>query len=204
MESLPNEVVLMVFSYLRRYDVVNSFYRLNSRYARLIEEFQPFSTSIDLIDAPFKVVQLYSTLLFGSRRLDRSQIVSLRVDCYTLKKFSIDQQTFPNLQSLSIVVRRTNELEVLIKYFSSLTNMKQLFIRSDVCCCDRILFEENVKKHLFQTKQTRLQSLTFATPPCYSISLQDVSFERCLFTNLTVSRDFLGRNEKRDDLFVFS
>jgi hypothetical protein len=36
--------------------------------------------------------------------------------------------------------------------------------------------------------QTQLQSLTFATPPCYSISLQDIHFEQCLFTNLTVSR----------------
>ena len=187
MERLPNEIVLMIFNYLKTYDIVYAFYFLNRRYVSLIEEFRPFANSINLTDAPISVVNLYSSLMYRSCQIERSQIETLRLDCYMLRKFSINEQKFPRLQSLSIIVRKTNELETLMKYFSSLTTVKQLYIRSDVCCCDRISFEENVKQHLFQTEKTKLQSLTFATPPCYSISLQDINFERCLFTNLTVS-----------------
>jgi hypothetical protein len=102
-----------------------------------------------------------------------------------LDKFCLNEIDFPQLRSLSIIVRKSEELSILLKYFSFFKQMKKLFIRSDVCCCDRISFEENVKQNLFQTQ---IQSLTFATPPCYSIALQEMNFQQCLFTNLTVRR----------------
>jgi hypothetical protein len=187
MESLPNEIVLLVFRYLKTHDVVYAFYFLKRRYARLIEEYQSFSTAIDLINAPTPVFHLYNSLLFESYHIDTAEVENLKIECCMLSRFVLHETIFPRLQSLSIVVRRTDELSILLKYFSVFSKVKQLYIRSDVCCCDRMSFEENVKVNLFQTAQTELRSLTFATPPCYSISLQDISLQRCLFTNLTVS-----------------
>lgn len=186
MESLPNEIVLLIFNHLKTYDIVYAFYFLKRRYARLIEEFRPFSNAINLIDAPIPVFNLYSSLLFRTYHIDRSIIQNLKLDCYMLKKFFLNENTFPQLQSLSIVVRKTDELTILMQYFTVFKTLKQLYIRSDVCCCNRMLFEENVKQHLFQSS-TELQALTFATPPCYSISLQSLAFEQCLFTSLTVN-----------------
>jgi hypothetical protein len=187
MESLPNEIVLIIYSYLKTYDIVYAFYFLTRRYARLIEEYRPFSTSINLTDAPLPIYNLYYSLLFNSYHIDTLKIKHLKLNCNMLRKFVLNDNTFPQLQSLSIIVRKTDELLILLKYFPLFSTMKQLYIRSDVCCCDRISFEQNVKQNLFQTSETQLQSLTFATPPCYSISLQDINFEQCLFTNLTVS-----------------
>jgi hypothetical protein len=188
MESLPNEIILIVFNYLKTYDVVYGFYFLKRRYARLIETFRSFSTSIDLINAPIPIFNVYYSLVFESYHIDRLNIENLKIECNMLREIILNENNFPRLQSLSIIVRKPDELTILLKYFSFFTKIKQLYIRSDVCCCDRISFEENVKLNLFQTNQTQLQSLTFATPPCYSISLQDIQFEQCLFTNLTVSR----------------
>jgi len=183
MESLPNEIVLIIFSYLKTYDIVYAFYFLQRRYARLIEEFRPFSRSIDLTHASQSVFNLYHSLLFQSNHIETFRIEKLKLECHMLDRFSLNDIDFPQLKSLAIIVRRSEELTMLLKYFSFFKQMKKLFIRSDVCCCDRISFEENVKQNLFQTQ---IQSLTFATPPCYSISLQDMSFQQCLFTNLTV------------------
>ena len=183
MESLPNEIILIIFSHLKTYDIVYSFYFLKRRYARLIEEFRPFSTSIDLTNASISIFNLYHSLLFQSNHINKCQIEKLKLECHMLNKILINEDSFPQLESLSIIVRQTDELVILLKYFSFFKKMKNLFIRSDVCCCDRISFEENVKQNLFQTQ---IQSLTFATPPCYSISLQDINFQQCLFTNLTV------------------
>jgi hypothetical protein len=188
MESLPNEIILIVFSYLKTYDIVYGFYFLKRRYARLIETFRPFSSSIDLINAPQSVFNLYYSLLFKSYHIDKYSVKNLKLECKMLDKFILNERFFPQLQILSIIVRKSDELTILLKYFTFFTKIKQLYIRSDVCCCDRISFEEHVKQNLFQMNQTQLQSLTFATPPCYSISLQDIHFEQCLFTNLTVSR----------------
>jgi hypothetical protein len=187
MESLPNEIVLIVFSYLKTYDIVYGFYFLKRRFARLIEEYRPFSTSIDLTHAPLPVLNFYRSLLFKLNSIDRLNIKNLKLECNMLQKFLFNETYFPQLESLSIIVQKTDELSILLKYFTFFPKIKQLFIRSDVCCCDRILFEENVKQNLFQINQTQLQSLTFATPPCYSISLQDIHFQQCLFTNLTVN-----------------
>ena len=187
MESLPNEIVLLIFNYLKASDIVCAFFFLKRRYARLIEEFRPFSTSINLTDVSTSVFNLYSSLLFRTYHIDSHSIQNLRLDCSMLQTLSINELSFPRLQSLSIVVRKTDDLAVLLKYFPFFTNMQQLYIRSDVCCCDRILFEESVKQNLFESSRTQLRSLTFATPPCYSISLQDINFEQSLFTNLTVS-----------------
>ncbi|CAF0994377.1 unnamed protein product [Adineta steineri] len=187
MESLPNEIVLIIFSYLKTYDIVYAFYFLKHRYANLIEEFRSFSTTIDLINAPVPIFNLYYSLLFQTYHIDTSYVENLKIECRMLNKFILNEINFPQLQSLSIIVRKTDELSILLKYFSFFTKIKQLYIRSDVCCCDRISFEENVKQNLFQTNNTQLQSLTFATPPCYSISLQDIQFEQCLFTNLTLT-----------------
>ena len=187
MESLPNEIVLLIFNYLKTSDIVFAFFFLKRRYSRLIEQFRPFSTSINLADASTSVFNLYSSLLFRTYHIDRSVVENLRLDCSMLQKLSVNEQSFPRLQSLSIVVRKSDDLGILLKYFPLFTNMQQLYIRSDVCCCDRILFEESVKQNLFESSRTQLRSLTFATPPCYSISLQDIHFEQSLFTNLTVS-----------------
>jgi len=187
MESLPNEIVLIIFSYLKTYDIVYAFYFLKRRYARLIEEFRPFSTSIDLTHASVSIFNLYRSLLFKSNHINRSHIQNLKLECNMLENILLNETNFPQLESLSIIIRKTDELTILLKYFSYFPKIKKLFIRSDICCCDRILFEENVKKNIFQINQTKLQSLTFATPPCYSISLQDINFKQCLFTNLTVS-----------------
>lgn len=177
---------------MKTYDVVYAFYLLKRRYTRLIEEYRPFSTAIDLIHAPARVFQLYYSLLFRSCHVDTATIEHLKVECRMLSQLELNEPTFPRLQSLSIIVRRTDELSLLLKYFSFFTKVKQLYIRSDVCCCDRVSFEENVKLNLFQASGAQLRSLTFATPPCYSISLQDVKFQQCLFTNLTV-RDLSNR-----------
>ncbi|UJR13719.1 hypothetical protein I4U23_000730 [Adineta vaga] len=187
MESLPNEIVLLIFRYLKTYDIVYAFYFLNHRYACLIEKYRSCSKIIDLINAPTRIYNFYYSLLFQTNHLDRFRIENFKLECYMLHKFPLNETTFPRLQSLSIIVRRTDDLPILLKYFSFFTRIKQLYIRSDVCCCDRISFEENVKEILFQTNKTQLQSLTFATPPCYSISLQDINFEQCLFTNLTLT-----------------
>ena len=187
MESLPNEIVLLIFRYLKTYDVVYAFQFLNQRYSCLIEKYRSSSINIDLISAPTRIYNFYYSLLFESEQFDRTQVQHLKLEGYMLHKFVLNETNFPRLQSLSIIVRRTDELSILLRYFAFFTKIKQLYIRSDVCCCDRILFEENVKQYLFQTDKTQLQSLTFATPPCYSISLQDINFEHCLFTNLTVS-----------------
>ncbi len=194
METLPNEIVLIVFSYLKTYDIVYAFYFLKRRYSRLIETFRPFSTSIDLINAPLSVFYLYNSLLFKSYHIDTYNIKNLKIECNMLNKFQLNEKFFPQLEILSIIVRRSDELTILLKYFTFFTKIKQLYIRSDVCCCDRILFEEQVKQNLFQINKTQLESLTFATPPCYSISLQDIHFEQCLFTNLTVSEDNINLN----------
>lgn len=187
MESLPNEIVLIVFSYLKTYDIVYAFYFLKRRYARLIEEFRSFSTSISLTNAPLPIFNLYYSLIFQSHHIDTFKIENLKLECAMLNKFILNAKLFPQLQSVSIVIRKIDELSILLKDFAFFTKLKHLYIRSDVCCCDRISFEENVKQNLFQTNKTQLQSLTFATPPCFSISLQDINFEQCLFTNLTVS-----------------
>jgi len=187
MESLPNEIVLIVYSYLKTYEIVYAFYFLKRRYARLIEEYRSFSLSIDLTYAPLPIFNFYRSLLFKSNHIDRLIIKTLKLECNMLEKLILNENYFPQLESLSIIVRKTDELSILLKYFTFFPKMKQLFIRSDICCCDRISFEENVKQYLFQINQTQLQSLTFATPPCYSISLQDVHFQQSLFTNLTVS-----------------
>lgn len=187
MESLPNEIVLIIFSYLKTYDIVYGFYFLKRRYARLIEEYRPFSTSIDLTNAPLSILNLYRSLLFKSNHINKLNIQNLKLECNMLEKFLLNEINYPQLGSLSIIVKRTDELAILLKYFEYFPKMKRLFIRSDICCCDRILFEENVKQNLFQINQTKLQSLTFATPPCYSISLQDIQFKQCLFTNLTLT-----------------
>lgn len=184
MESLPNEIILMIFSYLKTYDIVYAFYFLNDRYARLIEQFRPFARSIDLTHASQSIFHLYRSLLFQSNYIDKIQVEKLKLECHMLDEFALNEIDFPQLKSLAITVRKSEELPILLKYFSLFKHMKKLFIRSDVCCCDRISFEENVKENLFQAP---IQSLTFATPPCYSISLQDIDFNRCLFTNLTVS-----------------
>ncbi len=185
MESLPNEIILIVYSYLRTYDIVYAFYFLQRRYARLIEEFRPFSRSIDLTYASPSIFNLYHSLLFQSNHIEKFRIEKLKLECHMLDKFCLNEIDFPQLRSLSIIVRKSEELSILLKYFSFFKQMKKLFIRSDVCCCDRISFEENVKQNLFQTQ---IQSLTFATPPCYSIALQEMNFQQCLFTNLTVRR----------------
>ncbi|CAF1014600.1 unnamed protein product [Adineta ricciae] len=187
MESLPNEIVLLIFRYLKTYDVVYAFQFLNQRYSCLIEKYRSSLINIDLVNAPTRIYDFYYSLLFESEQFDRTQVEHLKLEGYMLHKFVLDESNFPRLQSLSIIVRRTDELSILLKYFAFFTKIKQLYIRSDVCCCDRILFEENVKQYLFQTDKTQLQSLTFATPPCYSISLQDINFEHCLFTNLTLT-----------------
>ncbi|CAF3892206.1 unnamed protein product, partial [Rotaria sordida] len=185
MESLPNEIVLIVFSYLKTYDIVYAFYFLKRRYARLIEEFRSFSTSINLINASLPIFNLYYSLIFQSYHINKFNIEKVKIECKMLNKFILNEKIFPRLESLSIIIRKTNELTILLKYFSFFTQLKQLYIRSDVCCCDRILFEEQVKQNFFQTNKIQLQSLTFATPPCFSISLQDINFEQCLLTNLT-------------------
>ncbi|CAF0927219.1 unnamed protein product [Rotaria sordida] len=187
MESLPNEIVLIVFSYLKTYDIVYAFYFLKRRYARLIEEFRSFSTSINLINASLPIFNLYYSLIFQSYHINKFNIEKVKIECKMLNKFILNEKIFPRLESLSIIIRKTNELTILLKYFSFFTQLKQLYIRSDVCCCDRILFEEQVKQNFFQTNKIKLQSLTFATPPCFSISLQDINFEQCLFTNLTLT-----------------
>lgn len=195
MESLPNEILLLIFNYLKTSDIVYAFYFLQRRYARLIEEFRPFSTSINLCDVPIPVFNFYSSLLFRTFHIDRSNIQTLKLDCFMLQKYFLNEKTFPKLQTLAIIVRKTDELAILLKYFSLFKTLKQLYIRSDVCCCDRLLFEENVKQHLFQSSQNQLQALTFATPPCYSISLQDVQFDESLLTNLTVREKQTTINE---------
>jgi hypothetical protein len=200
MESLPNEIILIIYSYLKTYDIVYAFYFLKRRYARLIEEFRPFSLSIDLTYAPLPIFNFYRSLLFKSNHINRLIIQNLKLECNMLEKFILNESYFPQLESLSIIVRKTDELTILLKYFSFFPKIKQLFIRCDVCCCDRILFEENVKQNLFQINQTQLQSLTFATPPCYSISLQDIHFKQCLFTNLTVSSI---EKQKKKTSFIF-
>lgn len=186
MESLPNEIVLIVFSYLKTYDIVYAFYFLNRRFARLIEKYRSFSTSINLTNAPLPIFKLYHSLLFQSCHIDRLRIENLKLECSMLNKFILNEETFPRLETLSIVIRKTEELSILLKYFTFFNQLKELYIRSDVCCCDRISFEEHVKRNLFQINNMRIQSLTFATPPCFSISLLDINFEQCLLTNLTV------------------
>ena len=184
MESLPNEIILIIFSHLKTYDIVYAFYFLKRRYARLIEEYRPFSTSIDLTHASLPIFNLYRSLLFRLNYMNTCEIQKLKLECHMLNKILLNEQMFSRLESLSIIVRRADELMILLKYFSFFKKMKKLFIRSDVCCCDRISFEENVKQNLFNAN---IQSLTFATPPCYSISLQDIDFKQCLFTNLTLT-----------------
>ena len=186
MESLPNEIILMIFSYLKTYDIVYGFYFLNHRYERLIEEYRPFSRSIDLTHASQAIFNLYRSLLFQSNHIEKIHVEKLKLECHMLDQLALNENEFPQLKSLAITVRKSEELPILLKYFSLFKHMKKLFIRSDVCCCDRISFEENVKENLFQAP---IQSLTFATPPCYSISLQEINFNRCLFTNLTVSEN---------------
>jgi len=202
MESLPNEIILIIFSYLKTYDIVYAFYFLKRRYSRLIEIYRPFSTSIDLINAPQSIFNLYNSLLFESYHIDTYTIKNLKIECNMLTKFELNEKIFPQLESLSIIVRRSRELTNLLKYFTFFTKIKQLCIRSDICCCDRISFEEHVKQNLFQINQTQLQSLTFATPPCYSISLQDIQFEQCLFTNLTVSSTKISFSEFNSFNFI--
>ena len=187
MESLPNEVMLLLFNYLKTYDIVYGFFFLKRRYARLIEQFRPFATSIDLTDASLPVFNLYHSLLSNSHQIDASNVENMKLDCHMMRELMFSEKHFPRLQSLSVIVRRTDELAILLKYFPFFTTLKQLYIRSDVCCCDRISFEEQVKQTLFEASTTKLESLTFATPPCYSISIQDINFERCWLTNLTVS-----------------
>ncbi|CAF3656932.1 unnamed protein product [Rotaria sp. Silwood1] len=187
MESLPNEIVLIVFRYLKTYDIVYAFYFLKRRYARLIEEFRSFSTLINLTNASLPIFNLYYSLLYQTCHINKLNIESLKIECYMLNKFILNENIFPRLESLSIIIRKINDLSILFKYFTFFTKLKQLYIRSDVCCCDRISFEEQVKLKLFQTNNIQLQSLTFATPPCFSISLQDINFEQCLFTNLTLT-----------------
>ena len=197
MESLPNEIILMIFSYLKTYDIVYGFYLLNRRFGHLIEEFRPFSRSIDLTHASQAIFYLYRSLLFQSKQIEKCQVEKLKLECHMLEQFVLNENDFPQLKSLAITVRKSEELPILLKYFSLFKHMKKLFIRSDVCCCDRISFEENVKENLFQAP---IQSLTFATPPCYSISLQDIDFDRCLFTNLTVRE----RNGKAPEMSIGS
>ncbi|CAF3900454.1 unnamed protein product [Rotaria sp. Silwood2] len=187
MESLPNEIVLIVFSYLKTYDIVYAFYFLKRRYARLIEEFRSFLTSINLANAPLPIFNLYYSLIFESYHINKLNVENFKLECNMLNKLIFNEKIFPRLQSLSIIIRKTDELSIILKYFSFFTKLKQLYIRSDVCCCDRISFEEQVKQKFFQTNKIQLQSLTFATPPCFSISLQDINFEQCLFTSLTLT-----------------
>ena len=129
-------------------------------------------------------------MLFQSCQINKYDVKNLKLECSMLHRFFSDEQIFPQLQSLWIIIRKIDELSILLKYFPLFTKLKKLYIKSDVCCCDRTIFEENVKQNLFQTNH-HLQSLIFATPPCYSLSLQDMNFEQCLFTNLTVKSMFV-------------
>ncbi|CAF3909958.1 unnamed protein product, partial [Rotaria sp. Silwood1] len=141
MESLPNEIVLIVFRYLKTYDIVYAFYFLKRRYARLIEEFRSFSTLINLTNASLPIFNLYYSLLYQTCHINKLNIESLKIECYMLNKFILNENIFPRLESLSIIIRKINDLSILFKYFTFFTKLKQLYIRSDVCCCDRISFE---------------------------------------------------------------
>src|ERR1700728_271148 len=99
MESLPNEIVLIIFSYLKTYDIVYAFYFLTRRYARLIEEFRPFSKSIDLTHVPLPIFNLYHSLLFKSNHISKLNIKNLKLECNMLNKFVLNEINFPQLES---------------------------------------------------------------------------------------------------------
>ena len=125
-ESLPNEVLLLLFNYLKTYDIVYAFYFLKRRYARLIEQFRPFATSIDLTDASPAVFNLYHALLFNSQQIEASNIESMKLDCHMMRELMFSEKHFPRLHSLSVIVRRTDELAILLKYFPFFITLKQL------------------------------------------------------------------------------
>jgi hypothetical protein len=51
LESLPNELLLFIFDYLRAFEIIDAFGNLNARFERII---QPYLLSVD-----FTVRQLY-------------------------------------------------------------------------------------------------------------------------------------------------
>ena len=170
MESLPDELFLLIFRYLHRFDLLHAFKDLNQRFRQLVE---PYLNDIDLIQTnlsythfrlfikhilPFEGNAIRSLTVSGIQLFDliRSRLHYLTsLEAFTLKPpltdivlpdeldlCLIQVLQMPTLKRLSIYVYRSRILESISEYATP--NLQTL----EVLHSDKIYYFKDVMQHI--------------------------------------------------------
>jgi hypothetical protein len=130
-EQLPDELLLIICSYLTPYHIIQSFNNLNSRLNRTINYYRE---NLDFRELNFREFNFFCKLIrtnFGKQI--RSIILSngapsVRQLIYFRKEiFSLDN-LLPNLERLTLIDHYDDELDLYLPIISSLKYLKELKI----------------------------------------------------------------------------
>ena len=149
-EQLQNELVYCIFDYLKNVDMMESFFDLNSRFAR---SSIAYHRSVDLQDKSQTTIGQYLHVILPHVSYDISE---LKVDGRHLKRI-FQSVEFANLTRLAI---NRFHLDDLIPYIDRFIKLKQLKI-NNVKCGPIKQFSREIFQHLCSDKsQLKILTLT--------------------------------------------
>ena len=130
-EQLPDEILLIICSYLSRYDIIKTFNDLNTRLNCTINEYRE---NLDFRELNFRQFHFYCKSIrtsFG--RKVRSLILSnaapsVRQLILFRKQIQSFGEILPNLERLILIDHYDDELDLYLPLISILTNFKELKI----------------------------------------------------------------------------
>ena len=173
-EQLQTELVYCIFDYLKNGDMMESFFGLNSRFAR---SSIGYCRSVDLQDKSEKTVVQYLDVILPYVSYDISE---LKIDGSHLKRI-FQSIEFANLTRL--VINRFN-VNHFIPYLDRFIKLKQLNI-NHVKCGPIKQFSRDIFQHLFSSR-TQLNMLTLTNIEHGMIIPLSTSTSPCSIKQLTI------------------
>ncbi|CAF0982644.1 unnamed protein product [Adineta steineri] len=174
LEDLPDELFLLIYRYLNKIEILNSFSCLNHRFSKTIHE---FTEEIDLNSIPLKLINRFQNEIFPNI------ISNIRSIIFSddFQRFPINFELFPNLESIHF-----------LNSFSQnyLYNVKQ--IKIDLVPVDAQI---DLMKKLFSSNDySNLKNLSF-------ISYHGSTFSNIQLTNLSQIENLTITLKNNVDLF---
>ncbi|CAF1143122.1 unnamed protein product [Didymodactylos carnosus] len=154
LEELPNELLLVIFSYLSSIEIIYSFVNLNNRYSQILSL---YSIDLDLSSINIENLNYYCQKIIPAvgayvHSLTLNNKLSEKYLEIILKANQIDY-VFPNLEKFTLPHSKQIQENLLFNDNNTLKNLKFLQIVSqkdmecekifEKCCAQTVLFEGN-------------------------------------------------------------
>ena len=196
LELLPDELLLLIYSYLNTFDILRAFNDLNTRFHRTTDIFRK---TIDFTRVRYGQVAQYCEILLRpslglyvrTLNLSNNRPVKEQITSFAKQVWPFSEK-LPNVEHLTFLGMTSQELDIYLSEIIRLEILTKLTIQCSTCCSHNQIISHFVYKLTQNGKALKQLSLS-----CVSLSLTSIpDWTNRVITDLTIQL------EKTNDLIV--